>query len=106
MAAVWRTALVLSLAGCALHPVLGKIAWEEARGNLASGECVVALAHVKDCDARFREPQQLCKPASGCPAYLNADQEACLRAASCEMVRAAIDRRDWLCGMSMVGKVQ
>lgn len=65
--------------------------------------CVEALAHVSQCDPRFPDRTVLCAyGASGqCAPYLNAEQAQCMHDAPCEVVRAALDRRDWLCGVSL-----
>jgi hypothetical protein len=65
--------------------------------------CASALAHVKECDPRFPDRMALCRYAAEgeCAPYINAAQSQCLRESSCEAVRAALDRRDWLCGLSL-----
>ena len=69
--------------------------------------CVSALAHVKDCDARFPDRSVLCGYAERgeCAPYINAAQSQCLHESSCEAVRAALDKRDWLCGVPLAAPV-
>jgi hypothetical protein len=69
----------------------------------ADERCVSALAHVKACDARFPDRAALCDySADGeCAPYINAAQTECLQASTCDAVHAAMDRRDWLCGVPL-----
>jgi hypothetical protein len=68
-------------------------------------QCVDALAHVRECDGRFPDRSELCRYSSGgdCAPYINAEQDQCLRQSTCDAVRAALDRQDWLCGVSTRG---
>jgi hypothetical protein len=87
---------VVALAGCA--SVLNEV----SRPTVDS-QCVAALEHVRHCDARFPDRAILCEySGSGqCGPYINAAQGQCLADSSCDAVRAALDRRDWLCGVQL-----
>jgi hypothetical protein len=65
--------------------------------------CKAALEHALECDPRFPDRVDLCSYAAEgeCAPYINAAQSQCLRESSCEAVRAALDRRDWLCGLPL-----
>lgn len=65
-------------------------------------QCLDALAHVKECDPRFPDRTELCSYSAGdCQPYINAEQGQCLRQSACDAVRGALDRGDWLCGVSV-----
>jgi hypothetical protein len=68
-------------------------------------QCVDALAHDRECDPRFPDHTELCSFSAGgsCQPYINAEQSQCLRQSTCDAVRAALDRGDWLCGVSVRG---
>jgi hypothetical protein len=65
--------------------------------------CASALQHARECDPRFPDRVVLCTYAAEgeCAPYINAAQSQCLRESSCEAVRAALDGREWLCGLSL-----
>jgi hypothetical protein len=86
----------VTLTGCV--PLLN-----EATQPTAGKQCVAALEHVRQCDARFPDRATLCEySGSGeCAPYINAAQTQCLRESTCDAVRAALDRRDWLCGLPL-----
>jgi hypothetical protein len=65
--------------------------------------CKAALDHAGECDPRFPDRITLCTYSAGgeCAPYINAAQSQCIRESSCEAVRAALDRRDWLCGLQL-----
>jgi hypothetical protein len=86
----------VTLTGCV--PILN-----EATSPTADKECVAAVEHVRQCDARFPDRPTLCEySGSGeCAPYINAGQSQCLRESTCDAVRAALDRRDWLCGVPL-----
>jgi hypothetical protein len=90
----------LIVAGC--NGVTNEVLYRATRPS-ADQACLAALAHAKDCDARFPDRIILCSySAQGdCAPYINAEQSRCLREATCEAVRAAVDRRDWLCGVAL-----
>jgi hypothetical protein len=75
----------------------------EATQREMDRQCVAALAHAKECDARFPDRTILCSfSADGqCAPYINAEQSLCLRDSPCENVRAALDQGHWLCGVSL-----
>jgi hypothetical protein len=104
-----RYAVVLGfvLAGCRVAGgAVGKLAdsaIDQATRPKVDAYCASALAHVKECDPRFPDRIALCSYAGDgeCQPYINATQSQCLRESSCEAVRAALDKRDWLCGLSL-----
>jgi hypothetical protein len=105
-----RYAVVVAfvLAGCRVAAeAAGKVAESpinEATRPKVDAYCASALAHVKECDPRFPDRTALCSYAGEegqCQPYINATQSQCLRESSCEAVRAALDKRDWLCGLSL-----
>jgi hypothetical protein len=65
--------------------------------------CASALAHLKECDPRFPDRIALCDYGGGgeCAPSINAEQSQCLRESSCEAVHTALEKRDWLCGLSL-----
>ncbi len=68
--------------------------------------CASGLAHVRECDPRFPDRVALCAYSEGeCAPYINASQSECLREASCEEVRGALERRGWLCGVSLAAGI-
>jgi hypothetical protein len=91
-----KLAAMLVLAGCG--------PWASAviddTTHQTDADCVAALAHVVQCDARFGDRRVLCsRGGSSCGPYINVEQSVCLAAQRCEQVRDAIDRADWLCGV-------
>jgi hypothetical protein len=92
--------LTLILGGCNNLP---NEAVCEATRPSHDKQCVDALAHVRECDPRFPDRTELCSFSSGgdCAPYINAEQGQCLRESTCDAVRAALDRGDWLCGVSL-----
>jgi hypothetical protein len=88
------------LAGC---NNLSNEALNRATRPTVDAYCASALAHAKECDPRFPDRLVLCRYARGgdCAPYINAAQSQCLRESSCESVRAALDKGDWLCGVSL-----
>jgi hypothetical protein len=97
-----RCALVVAslLAGCNNLP--NEVLYQATRPS-ADATCLAALAHAKACDARFPDRDVLCSYSSqgDCAPYINAAQTQCLRESTCDDVRAAMDRRDWLCGVPL-----
>jgi hypothetical protein len=87
---------VIVLAGC--NQVIN-----EATRPADDARCLAALDHVRQCDARFPDRTALCAySGSGeCAPYINPAQSQCLTQATCEAVRSALDRRDWLCGVPL-----
>jgi hypothetical protein len=69
----------------------------------ADAQCLAALGHVRECDARFPDRAVLCSysAAGDCAPYINPAQAQCLHEATCEAVRSALDRGDWLCGVPL-----
>jgi hypothetical protein len=69
--------------------------------------CASALQHARECDPRFPDRVVLCTYAAEgeCAPYINAAQSQCLRESSCEAVRAALDRREWLCGLPLAASI-
>jgi len=90
-----RLAAIVLLAGCSVtRAVIDDVS------HRSDADCVKALAHVVECDARFGDRRALCgRGGSGCGPYINVEQSVCLAAQRCEQVRDAIDRADWLCGV-------
>jgi hypothetical protein len=88
--------LAFILGGC--HELLN-----EATQPSHDRKCVDALAHVTESDARLPDRTELCSYTAGrsCQPYINAEQGQCLRQSTCDAVRAALDRGDWLCGVSL-----
>jgi hypothetical protein len=78
---------------------------DEATRPKQDAYCVAALARASQCDPRFPDRTQLCAFTNDeeCAPYLNAEQVRCIRAAPCDAVRAAVERGDWLCGVSLAG---
>jgi hypothetical protein len=92
--------LLCTIAGC--DPVFHEAFYRATRPK-ADAQCLAALGHVRECDARFPDRAILCTySASGdCAPYINASQTQCLRETTCEAVRGALDQGDWLCGFRM-----
>jgi hypothetical protein len=92
--------LAFVLGGC--NNVPNEALYEATRPS-HDKQCVDALGHVRECDARFPDRTELCRFSSGGDGapYINAEQGQCLRESACEAVRAALDRADWLCGLSL-----
>jgi hypothetical protein len=91
-----KLAALALLAGCAAtRAVIDDVS------HSTDPDCIAALAHVVQCDARFGDRRALCSrgEVSSCGPYINVEQSNCLAAARCEQVRDAIDRADWLCGV-------
>jgi hypothetical protein len=86
------------LAGCLPNEVL-----HQATRPTVDAYCASALAHARECDPRFPDRFALCSYGGDgeCAPSINAEQSQCLRESSCEAVRAALDKRDWLCGLSL-----
>jgi hypothetical protein len=92
----WVIVAAVVLTGCAA-------ALNEATAPTADKQCVAAFEHVRQCDARFPDRATLCEySGSGeCAPYVNGAQSQCLRESTCDAVRAALDRKDWLCGVPL-----
>jgi hypothetical protein len=96
----WTATIALcAVAGCYNVPAM---IVQEATARREDPQCVAALKHLQQCDARWPVRTILCEYTAGgeCAPYVNPSQSECLRAATCEEVRAALDRRGWLCGLS------
>jgi hypothetical protein len=97
-----KVLLACILGGCNNLP--NEVLYDATRPSRAK-QCVDALSHVSECDVRFPDRAELCSYSAGgdCAPYINAEQVQCLRQSTCDAVRAALDRRDWLCGVSLRG---
>jgi hypothetical protein len=98
--ALLAASVLASLASCDLFT--NEVIYRATRRS-ADPACLAALTHARECDARFPDRAILCSySAQGdCAPYINAEQSLCIRAATCEVVQAAVDRRDWLCGVAL-----
>jgi hypothetical protein len=96
---------VLVLGGC--NNIPNEALYRATRPS-ADPTCKAALEHAKECDPRFPDRIVLCSySAEGeCAPYINAAQSQCLRESSCEAVHAALDKRDWLCGLQLTAPME
>jgi hypothetical protein len=93
-----RHAILAAATLAACHPILN-----ETTRPTNDTHCRAALEYAHRCDARFPDRSVLCEYSSWgeCAPYINPAQSQCLRESSCDAVRSALDRKDWLCGVPL-----
>jgi hypothetical protein len=70
-------------------------------------DCAAAVAHIKGCDSRFVDSWLSCTRTRGSSIEpeMNKSQSQCVQGLNCFTISAAITRGDYICGLSLAGKL-